>query len=94
MLESLIDFCLDASLRLLLLRTVSSDDLLGISEVCSDGLRVPELLGSYKTQVVRSTDLNGEVLQGSSLDCVDREFVVGVNGRKTSRNLVQKHRTG
>ena len=41
-LESLIHLNFDASLGLLLLRTVSGDDLLGFSEVGSDGLWIPE----------------------------------------------------
>ena len=37
-LESLVNLSLDTRLSLLLLRTVSGDDLLGLGEVGSDGL--------------------------------------------------------
>ena len=91
MLESLVNISFDTSLSLLLLRTISGDDLLGLGKVSSDELWRPERLGLRKMRVVRSTDLDGEGLQGSSLHCIDREFVVRVDGGETSRNLVQKH---
>lgn len=43
-----------------------------------------------KVRVIRSTDLDREGLQRSSLHCVDCELVVGVNGGETSRNLIKK----
>ena len=59
-LESLVNLSLDTSLSLLLLRTVSGDDLLCLSEIGSDGLRIPESSGMYKMRAVRQTHLNGE----------------------------------
>ena len=91
MLESLVNIGLNTSLSLLLLRTVSGDDLLGLGEVGSDGLWIPEPSGIHKMRAIRQPHLEGEILQGSSLDCVDRELVIRVNGSETSRNLVQKY---
>ena len=45
----------------------------------------------HKMRVIRQPHLEREILQGSSLDCVDRELVIRVNGSETSRNLVQKY---
>ena len=52
-LECLINLNLDTSLSLLLLRTVSGYDPLGLGKVGPDGLRIQELLGLYRTCVVR-----------------------------------------
>ena len=87
-LESLVNLNLDTSLSLLFLRTVSGDDLLSLSEVCSDGLRIPEPSGVYKMRAVRQTHFDREVVQRGSLNCVDRELVIRVNGCEASRNLV------
>ena len=90
MLQSLVNISFDTSLSLLLFRTISGNDLLGLGKVGSDELWRPERSGLCKVRVVRSTDLDREGLQGSSLHCVDCELVVGVNGGETSRNLVRK----
>ena len=52
-LECLVNLNLNASLSLLLLRSAACDDLLGLSEVSSDGLRILELLDMYEVRVVR-----------------------------------------
>jgi len=40
-------------------------------------------------RIVRSTDIDREGLQGGSLNRINRELVVGVNGSETSRNLIK-----
>lgn len=61
-LESLVNLNLNTSLSLLLLRTVSSDDLLGLGEIGSDGLWSPKPSGFYRMCVLRTTNLNRDVL--------------------------------
>ena len=51
--------------------------------------KTPGQLGLYKMHVVRPTNLSREGIQGSSLNGVDRKFVVGVNGSEASRNLIK-----
>ena len=92
-LESLINVSLNTSLSLLLLRAISSYDLLGLCEVSPDGLRISELLDLYKTRVLRLTNLSREDIQGGSLNRVDCELVVRVNSSEASRNLIPKHQT-
>lgn len=90
-LESLVNIGLDTSLSLLLFRTVSGDDLLGLGEVGSNSLWIPEPSGMHKTRAIRQPHLEREIIQGSSLYCVDCELVIRMNGSETSRNLVQKY---
>ena len=45
-------------------------------------------------RVLKQTNLGREVLDGSSFNRVDREFVVGVNGSETSRNLIRRVKNG
>ena len=88
MLKRFVNLNLDASLSFLLLRTVPGNDPLSLCEVGPDGLWVREMSDSVKMRVFESTNLGGEVFKGSSLNRVDRELVVGMNGSETSRNLI------
>ena len=90
-LESLVNLSLDTSFSLLFLRTVSGDNLLGLGEVGSDGLWIPKPSGMHKMRAIRQPHLEREVIQGGSLNCVDRELVIRVDGSETSRNLVRKY---
>ena len=88
MLKSLVKLKLDTSLSLLFLRTVSSGDPLSFGEVGSDGLWKRVTSGLVQMSAVRPANLSGEGFKWSSLDRVDRQLVVGVNGSETSRNLI------
>lgn len=88
MLESIVNLNLDASLCFLLLRTVSGNYPLGFCEVGSDGLWIREMSDLIEIRVLESTNLDREVIKRSSFNRVDSEFIVRVNGRETSGNLM------
>ena len=91
MLESLINFNFNAGLSLLLLRTISGNDPLGLGEVGPDGLRKQNASVSVQMGVAGPSYLSREVFKWSSLDSIDGEFVVGVDCGETSRNLIRTH---
>ena len=91
MLESLVYLNLDASLSFLFLRTASGDNPLSLGEIGSDGLWMRETSDWVKTRALEFTNLDRDSLKGGSFNRVDRELVVGVNGSKTSRNLIRRN---
>lgn len=90
MLESLVYVRLNARLHLVLLRAIARRNPQRLLKVRTHGLKERESDASVRPSLAHKTEchdhLCGERLKRSSFHGVDRQLVVRVNGRKTTRN--------